>query len=109
MSQDTPTSEELAAAAQECADGVPTLDCPLPQVTFSTFILSLSSSAMVHLGEAPNPETGEAGVNLHLAKHTIDILAMLQEKTSGCLDGDEARLLEGILYELRLKFVMKRK
>jgi hypothetical protein len=78
-----------------------------PQVTFSTFILSLSSSAMVHLGEVPEPETGQTMENLPLAKHTIDILAMLKDKTSRCLDADEARLLEGLLYELRMKYVMK--
>jgi hypothetical protein len=82
---------------------------PLPKVTFSTFILSLSSSALVHLGEVPEPESGRTGTNLPLAKHTIDILDMLREKTSRCLDPDEARLLEGVLYELRMKYVMKAK
>jgi hypothetical protein len=82
---------------------------PLPKVTFATFILSLSSSALVHLGEVPEPETGRTGMNLPLAKHTIDILDMLREKTSRCLDCDDARLLEGVLYELRMKYVMKAK
>ena len=81
----------------------------LPKVTFSTFVLSLSSSALVHLGEVPEPESGQMAENPPLAKHTIDILAMLKEKTSKCLDADEARLLEGILYELRMKYVMKTK
>ena len=79
----------------------------LPKVTFSTFILSLSSSGMVHLGEVPEPESGQTMENLPLAKHTIDILAMLKDKTEKCLDKDESRLLDGILYELRLKYVMK--
>ena len=77
-----------------CDCNKPGCDCSMPQVTFSTFILSLASSALVQLGEVP--------------KHTIDILTMPEEKTKQCLDSDEARLLEGILYELRMKYVMKK-
>ena len=79
----------------------------MPKVTFSTFVLSLGSSAMVHLGEAPEPETGQISENLCMAKHTIDILSMLKDKTSRCLDSEETTLLEGLLYELRLKYVVK--
>ncbi|MFV0421904.1 DUF1844 domain-containing protein [Oleidesulfovibrio sp.] len=79
----------------------------MPSVTFSTFILSLASSALVQLGEVPDPETGNTGENLLMARHTIDVLQMLQEKTQNCLDADEARLLEGLLYELRMKYVVK--
>lgn len=81
----------------------------MPQVTFSTFILSLASSALVQLGEVPDPESGTTGENLMLAKHTIDILSMLEAKTKECLDADEYRLLEGLLYDLRMKYVMKKK
>lgn len=77
----------------------------MPEATFSTFVLSLSSSAMVHLGEVPAPETGRIETNMHLAKHTIDILCMLKCKTQGNLDETEKRLLDDILYELRMKFV----
>jgi len=84
-------------------------DMPLPQVTFSTFVMSLACSALVQLGEVPEPETGAMGVNLPVAKHTIDILSMLKEKTAGGLDADESKLLEGLLYELRMKYVMKKK
>lgn len=80
-----------------------------PQVTFTTFVLSLSSSAMVHLGEVPEPETGATQQNLPLAKHTIDILAMLKDKTAKCLDDEESRLLDGVLYELRMVYLMKTK
>ncbi len=86
----------------------PGCECSLPQVTFSTFILSLASSALVQLGEVPNPESGATDQDLLMAKHSIDILTMLEEKTKHCLDNDEARLLEGILYELRMKYVMKK-
>ncbi|WP_461209756.1 DUF1844 domain-containing protein [Desulfocurvus sp. DL9XJH121] len=95
---------------KECPEGAAeTLGCTLPQVTFSTFVMSLASSALVQLGEVPEPETGAVGVNLPVAKHTIDILSMLKEKTAKGLDADEAKLLEGLLYELRMKYVMKKK
>ena len=81
----------------------------MPQVTFSTFILSLASSALVQLGEVPNPESGVTQEDLLMAKHTIDILSMLENKTKECLDADEFRLLEGLLYDLRMKYVMKKK
>ena len=79
----------------------------MPQVTFSTFILSLASTALVQLGEVPNPETGQVEQNLALGKHTIDVLDMLRFKTQACLDNEEKRLLDGILYELRMKYVLK--
>jgi len=83
-------------------------DTPLPKPTFSTFVLSLASSALVQLGEVPEPETGKKQENLQLAKHTIDILSMLQEKIEKGLDDGEKRLMEGILYELRMKYVVKK-
>lgn len=82
-------------------------DIPLPKVDFATFVLSLASSALVQLGEVPNPETGQQEENLKLAQHTIDILAMLQEKTRNGLSEEEGRLMEGVLYELRMKYVIK--
>lgn len=100
-------SKEAAKAADEAqaASG----QHVYPQVTFTTFVLSLSSSSMVHLGEVPDPESGATQQNLPLAKHTIDILAMLKEKTANCLDAEETRLLDGVLYELRMIYVMKNK
>lgn len=79
----------------------------LPIVSFSTFVLSLASSALVQLGEVPDPETGKMMQNLPIAKHNIDILSMLEEKTVNGLTADEKRLLDGVLYELRLKYVVK--
>jgi len=78
---------------------------PYPQVTFSTFVFSLSSSALVHLGEVPDPSTQKVEKDLPLAKQIIDTLAMLQEKTKGNLDKDEEQLLQTVLYDLRLRFV----
>ncbi len=78
---------------------------PLPPVNFSTFVLSLNSSALVHLGEMPGPGETECSVDLVLARHSIDVLAMLEEKTRGNLTEDEENLLRRVLYELRVKFV----
>jgi hypothetical protein len=76
-----------------------------PTIDFYTFCLSLGSSAFVHLGDAPHPETGEAQPNLVLAKQTIDILGMLQEKTRGNLTEEEAKFLEHLLVDLKLRYV----
>lgn len=81
----------------------------MPEVTFETFILSLASSGLVQLGEVPDPSTGETAENLLMAKHTIDVLSMLRDKTAGCLDEDEKKLLDALLYELRMKYVLKSK
>ncbi|WP_038057692.1 DUF1844 domain-containing protein [Thermodesulfobacterium hydrogeniphilum] len=74
-------------------------------ITFSTFILSLNTAALVHLGELPDPITNKKQVNLTLAKQTIDTLEMLREKTKGNLTLDEEKLLQTIIYELKLKFL----
>jgi hypothetical protein len=78
---------------------------PLPEVNFSSLIFSLSSSALLHLGEIPDPQTNEKLIDLALAKHSIDIIAMLQEKTRGNVSEEEKNFLESILAELRLRFV----
>ena len=78
----------------------------LPQVDFSNFVLSLAATAMVQLGMVPDPESGQTvEPNLPIAKHTIDTLALLREKTQGNLDDEEEKLLDSMLYELRLRFV----
>ncbi len=79
----------------------------LPQADFQGLCLSLATSALYHLGVAGDPETGEpaAQKNLPAAQQTIDILAMLREKTSGNLDDEESRLLDAVLYDLRMRFV----
>jgi hypothetical protein len=81
----------------------------MPEVNFSTFILSIGSSALVQLGEVPDPESGQMMENLLAAKHSIDILSMLQEKTKSCLENDEQQLLDTLLYDLRMKYVLKTK
>jgi hypothetical protein len=78
---------------------------PMPELTFSTFVYSLSTSVLVHLGEIPEPVTEKMEKNLPLAKQTIDILGILQEKTKGNLTPDEEDLLNGFLYDLRMRYV----
>ena len=75
------------------------------QVDFTTFVLSLGSSALVHLGDMSHPEAGQLAENLLLARQTIDILAMLEERTRGNLTAEEARFLRDLLADLRLRFV----
>jgi hypothetical protein len=76
---------------------------------FSTFILSLSTSALVHLGELPDPITNTKEINLQLAKQTISIIEMLKEKTKGNLTGEEGSLLDNVLYDVRLKYLTQAK
>jgi hypothetical protein len=77
----------------------------LPPADFGTFVVSLGSSALLHLGEVEHPQSGQRHKDLAMAKHTIDLLSMLQAKTKGNLTEQEDQLLEGLLFELRLSFV----
>lgn len=102
-----PTSKEriegeqaFAEARSEAAGGA-----DLPEIDFSTFILSLSHSALVHLGDAPGPEGLGAQASLPMARQTIDLLALVQEKTRGNLTGAEETMMEQVLYELRMRYV----
>ena len=81
----------------------------LVPMDFSMFVMSLGSSAMVHLGKIPSPgatDDERAGpIDLAAAKQIIDILGVLEEKTRGNLDDSEKRLLESLLYDLRVEYV----
>ena len=79
------------------------------QIDFSTFIMSLTSSAFYHLGDMPDPSTGKKEVNLPAVQQTIDMLIMLREKTKGNLKEDEEKLIEQLIYELQVKYVAKTK
>ena len=99
--------EEARARAKVEEEG--SQDMPFPEVNFSTFIFSLNTSALLHLGEIPDPATGKQQEDLGMAKQTIDLIAMLQEKTKGNLAPDEENLVKHILYDLRLRYVQKAK
>ena len=106
-------AEEAAEAPKEEgkkkeAEGPPRKEAkspPLPEFNFNSLVFSLSSSALLHLGEIADPNTGEKKKDLALAKHTIDTLAMLKEKTKGNLNEEEKRFLESILADLRWRYV----
>jgi hypothetical protein len=78
-----------------------------PEIDFPSYILSYYTQGLVLLGEVPNPYTNKKEEDTEAARHTIDILAMLQEKTKGNLGKEEEQLLNSILYELRMKFMAK--
>jgi uncharacterized protein DUF1844 len=74
-------------------------------VTFSTFVLGLSTQALFLLGEIPNPETRVVERDLDGAKQVIDILGILREKTRNNLEPSEESMLDSILYDLRMRYV----
>lgn len=98
------SSGEVRPSLKE-EDSSEALDGPLPEINFASFVFSLSTTAMFHFGDFPDPATGEAKRNLPAAKQTIDILSILKDKTEGNLDPDEKEFLDGVLYELRMRYV----
>jgi Domain of unknown function (DUF1844) len=82
---------------------------PLPEITLPSLIFSLSSTALFHLGELPDPQTNEKKKDIPLAKHAIDTIAMLKEKTAGNLTGDEEKFIENVLADLRLRYVKEKR
>lgn len=102
-----PDSKRRAEGAEafERARGDAKSGDDMPGIDFSTFVLSLSHSALVHLGDAPDPTGASAAVSLPLARQTIDLLGLLQEKTKGNLTGAEEHMMDQVVYELRMRFV----
>jgi len=98
--------EEPAAGAAERSSN--RQEAAYPKVDFIGFILSLSTTAMYHFGDIPDPYTQKSEKNLAAAKQTIDILNLLREKTQGNLDDQEKQLLEEALYELKMRFVKEK-
>ena len=78
----------------------------MADLSFTEFVISLASTAAIHFGDVPNPESGERGTpNLPAAKQMIDILTLLEQKTKGNLTAEERQVLEQVLFELRMRFV----
>ena len=98
------TCDERKAQAEQEAR-VAEASGEMPEMSFSTFTVSLATSAYVHLGLSPNPETGATERNLPLARQTIDILGMLEHKTRCNLTEQEEALLQQLLFDLRIRFV----
>ena len=96
--------DEGDAQAQDAAKDAGSSAPPLPP-DFPSFIVSLSHAALFHLGQVPDPQTGQTSQDLPMARHTIDTIAMLKEKTSGNLDNGEQQLIDNVLTDLRLVYV----
>jgi hypothetical protein len=105
--EETRTQEEEKVKPEAAQEKVE--EMPLPEINFATFIFSLNTSALLHLGEVPDPTTGKQQEDLTMAKQTIDLIAMLEEKTRGNLAPDEENLIKHVLYDLRLRYVQKNK
>ena len=101
MSEEKKVAEEYEELSCACPE--------MPQLDFGTFVLSMSSSALVYLGEVPEPESGQITENVLAAKQTIDIRCMRESQTRGNLTDQEARLLRDMFFELRMKYVQKAK
>ncbi len=96
------------AADKDSKENASKQETQMPKIDFATFIFSLNSSALLHLGMVEDPATGKKEKNLIIAKQTIDILGMLADKTKGNLTDDEDKLLRNILHDLRLMYVKER-
>ena len=104
--EERPKGQSGPKGFQMVDDPASPAETPMPPITFGTFILSLSTSALFQLGEGADPEGGKAPApNLPLAQQTIDILEMLADKTAGNLDADEEQLVEAVLHDLRMRYV----
>jgi len=106
-------AEQAAASAppaggrRAAADAGPQAGPPreLPPANFTSLVQTLATQAAIFLSDQEDPETGESLRHLDLAKHNIDLLGVLEEKTRGNLTDDERRLLDRLLYELRMAYV----
>jgi hypothetical protein len=81
----------------------------IPEASFSLFMSSLVTQALISLGEVENPFSEKSEQNLDQAKFTIDTLEIIREKTKGNLTEDEAKLLDTALYDLRMRYIEKSK
>jgi hypothetical protein len=93
-----PSEERREASGETSSDA-------LPEINFSTFVIGLSTQALMHLGEIANPVSGNVEIDVPTAKQMIDILGLLKDKTRGNLNASEDRLMEDILFDLRMKYV----
>jgi len=110
LRKDEPPTEPKAQSSPQSA-AAPSADqmnfAEEPQIDFPSYVLSYYTQGLVLLGEVPNPLTNKKEQDLRAARHTVDILSMLEQKTKGNLTPEEDQLLGSVLYELRMKFVSK--
>jgi hypothetical protein len=107
--EEEPAAKTAAEPADDSSDATPAQDRPetdyLPEINFYNFVVSLSTTALFHFGDFADPGTNKVEKNLSAAKQIIDTLAMLKDKTAGNLDENENNLIDGALYELRMRYV----
>ena len=103
--EEKPSSEQGSGAADRPPEQQTERGRAEAEVTFSSFVVSLATQALMQLGELKPPSGVGIAVDVEGAKRMIDLLSMLQEKTKGNLDDDEAKLIEEVLHTLRLSFV----
>ena len=105
--KDAAAEEAFQEASQKAASEADktTQEMLLPEITFSSLLFSLSSSAFVSLGAIPDPNTGKVEKNLPLVKQTIDLLGLLRDKTRNNLTPEEEALFDHLLYDLRMAYV----
>lgn len=101
------SKEQACSEEKKCPDGMVRKGgkCVMPDVTMTTLVLSLNTTALFHLGEIEDPATGARNKDLMMAKHSIDTLKLLQQKTTGNLTDEEKNLLDNVLCDLKLRFV----
>jgi hypothetical protein len=99
------SSPEPRRGSEQAESGPPGDREALPPIAFSTFLISLSTQALLHLGEISDPLTGKLEKDVELAKQMIDIIGVLKEKTRGNLDDEETKLVDDILFSLHMKYV----
>ena len=102
---DSEAREEIPREEPQAREERADQDIPLPEINLTNFLLSLSTSVLIQLGEVQDPMTNQIEKNLPIAKQTIDLLGMLREKTKGNLTPDEEKLFENLLYDLRMRYV----
>jgi len=98
----SPGNEKMEGPLREEVSGE---EVPLPEINFTSFIFSLSTSALIQLGEIEDPFTQKQSKNLPIAKQTIDLIGMLREKTKGNLPSEEGNFLDNVLFDLRMRYV----
>lgn len=106
--QDPAPDQTLRGEGFEVRRGEPAVpEGALAAVQFSSFVISLATTAFIHLGEMEDPVTSRKETNLEGARQMIDIIDMLRQKTRGNLDPAEQELIEGVLFELKLRYTQK--
>jgi hypothetical protein len=107
--ENTETSGERPAGEQGSSTEPPPADrgIPHPPIDFSSYILSFYYQGLMLLGALPNQDSDKSHEDVDAARHIIDLLSMLEEKTKGNLTIEEKKLLEDVLYELRMAYMAK--